>query len=220
MLVLVPAAATMMITTSLAGAQTGMIPDSASPDDTTAAASGPMRSKVLLRVRRNVRSGRSALAWGRVWPHVGNRRVSIRLNGDKVRTVRVSDSGRFRVRWRAPGSGVYQATAVVHRSGTARKDRSKAKRINVFRPALASYYGPGLYGNSTACGGTLTPGTLGVAHKYLPCGSKVTLRHAGRTVTVRVIDRGPYSGAREYDLTEATKNKLRFGSTGTVLTTR
>lgn len=214
---LVPVAATTMLTTTLAGA-TEVIPQSGSGEDTNA--DSPMRSKVVLKVRRNVRAGRIAVARGRVWPHVGNRRVTIRFDGDKVRTVRVSDSGRFRVRWRAPGSGVYQAVAIAPRTGTATKDRSRPKRINVFRPALASYYGPGLYGNSTACGQTLTPGMLGVANKSLPCGAKVTLRHAGRTITVRVVDRGPYAGGREYDLTEATRNKLRFGSTGTVLTTR
>ena len=56
--------------------------------------------------------------------------------------------------------------------------------------------------------------------KTLPCGSKVTLRYHGKTLTVPVIDRGPYAGNREYDLTSATKAKLGFPSTGTVLTTR
>lgn len=92
--------------------------------------------------------------------------------------------------------------------------------MNVYRPADASYYGPGLYGNGTACGKTLTPSTVGVANRTLPCGARVTLRYHGRTVTVPVIDRGPFSGNREYDLTAATKAKLGFGSTGTVLTTR
>jgi rare lipoprotein A len=210
----------MMITTSLAGAETGVLTDPTTTDEPTATRSAPMRSKVVLRVTRNVRSGRSAVARGRVWPHTGNRRVTLRLSGKKIRTVRVSDRGRFRIRWKAPGSGVYSAVAIAHRTGTAKADRSRAKRVNVYRPALASYYGPGLYGGSTACGQTLAPGTMGVANKTLPCGAKVTLRHRGHTVTVRVIDRGPYAGNREYDLTEATKNKLGFGSTGTVLTTR
>jgi rare lipoprotein A (peptidoglycan hydrolase) len=39
-------------------------------------------------------------------------------------------------------------------------------------------------------------------------------------VRVPVVDRGPYVGAREFDLTAATKARLGFGSTGTVLTTR
>ena len=92
--------------------------------------------------------------------------------------------------------------------------------MNVYRATAASYYGPGLYGNSTACGQTLTPSTKGVAHKTLPCGTKVTFRYRGRTVTAQVIDRGPYAAGREWDLTAATKRKLGFGSTGTVLSTR
>ena len=193
-------------------------PATDSTEERTAAT--PMRSKVVLKVRRNVRAGRIAVARGRVWPHTSNRRVTIRFDGRKVRTLRVSDSGRFRVRWRVPGSGVYYARAIAHRTGTATRDRSRKKRINVFREALASYYGPGFYGSRTACGKTLTPDMLGVANKSLPCGARVTLRHAGRTVTVRVIDRGPYSGAREYDLTAATAQRLGFGGAGTIWVTR
>ena len=59
-----------------------------------------------------------------------------------------------------------------------------------------------------------------MANKSLPCGTRVTMRYHGRSVTVPVIDRGPYSGTREFDLTAATKRKLGFGSTGTVWTTR
>ena len=65
--------------------------------------------------------------------------------------------------------------------------------------------------------GGLTAETVGVAHRTLPCGTVVTFRYNGRTVTTRVIDRGPYVGAREFDLTQATKQRLGFGSTGTVL---
>jgi rare lipoprotein A (peptidoglycan hydrolase) len=39
-------------------------------------------------------------------------------------------------------------------------------------------------------------------------------------VKVPVIDRGPYSGNREFDLTAATKSALRFPDVGTVLTSR
>ena len=87
-------------------------------------------------------------------------------------------------------------------------------------PRFASWYGPGLYGNKLACGGRLSPGTVGVAHKTLPCGTKVTLRNKGRTLNTKVIDRGPYVGGRYYDLTAAAKQKLGFGSTGTVWSTK
>jgi rare lipoprotein A len=92
--------------------------------------------------------------------------------------------------------------------------------MDVYRWAHASWYGPGLYGNPLGCGGTLYPGRLGVAHKTLPCGTPVTLRHRGRRIRVRVIDRGPYVGGREYDLTQATAQKLRFSGHGPILTTR
>ena len=93
-------------------------------------------------------------------------------------------------------------------------------RLNVYRYAEASWYGPGLYGGHLACGGTLTPGTQGVANKYLPCGTKVTLRNGKHTVRVPVVDRGPYSGNREYDLTAATAQKLHFSGAHAILTTK
>lgn len=76
---------------------------------------------------------------------------------------------------------------------------------------LATWYGPGLFGNRTACGKTLRRSTWGIAHRTLPCGTLVMLRHRGRKVTVRVIDRGPFSGAT-VDLTSRTKQFLRFAS--------
>ena len=101
-----------------------------------------------------------------------------------------------------------------------RGSASAARRLTSYRHAGASYYGPGLYGDGVACGGTLQPGTLGVAHKTLPCGTKVKLRYRGRTVTVPVIDRGPYVAGRDYDLTEAIKERLGFPGVGMVLANR
>ena len=76
---------------------------------------------------------------------------------------------------------------------------------------VATWYGPGFFGNGTACGQTLTKRTWGIAHRTLPCGTLVTLSHKGRKVSVRVIDRGPFSGAT-VDLTSRTKEYLRFAS--------
>ena len=84
--------------------------------------------------------------------------------------------------------------------------RSKILQPDWF-PALATWYGPGLYGNGLACGGRLTTRTQGVAHRTLPCGTKVTFKLKGRIVRVRVIDRGPYSAAT-WDLTGATAQTL------------
>ena len=83
-----------------------------------------------------------------------------------------------------------------------------------------SWYGPGFYGNRTACGHTYSQSIHGVAHKTLPCGTKVTLRHGSRSVRVAVIDRGPYVGNREYDLTQATAQRIGFTGHGPLLCTR
>lgn len=80
----------------------------------------------------------------------------------------------------------------------------------------ASWYGPGLWGNSTACGVTLRPQTMGVAHKTLPCGTTVKFVYGGRTVVTQVIDRGPYIRNRAWDLTKAVSDALGFEGVGRV----
>ncbi len=79
---------------------------------------------------------------------------------------------------------------------------------------LASWYGAPLYGNRTACGQTLRRSTVGVANKTLPCGTRVVFGYRGQWVRTRVIDRGPYVDKREWDLTEATADRLHFTSAG------
>ena len=91
-------------------------------------------------------------------------------------------------------------------------DSGQASAAN-YKPVKATWYGPGLYGNQLACGGKLTHHTLGVAHKSLPCGTKVALRYHGRTVVVPVVDRGPYARGVSYDLTAATAKKLGMTQT-------
>jgi hypothetical protein len=73
---------------------------------------------------------------------------------------------------------------------------------------LASWYGPGFYGNRTACGQTYSPEILGVAHLTLPCGTLLTLTYGSHSLTVAVIDRGPYIVGRTLDLSNATKLAL------------
>lgn len=74
--------------------------------------------------------------------------------------------------------------------------------------ARTSYYGPGLYGNTFACGGVLYPSTRGVAHKTLPCGTILKLRTGARSIRVMVRDRGPYNNVYHLDLTTQTSRDL------------
>jgi hypothetical protein len=179
-------------------------------------------SHVSLHVsRHSLVRGEAVMARGRVRP-AGRHQVKLVLRGPDggALTARTKANGRFKARFSPDVSGNYAVRAYGVHNAHVRSDTSPARRLTAYRPAGASYYGPGLYGNGVACGGTLLPGTLGVAHKTLPCGTKVKLRYRGRTVTVPVIDRGPYVAGRDYDLTAATRERLRFPGTGTVLASR
>ena len=72
------------------------------------------------------------------------------------------------------------------------------------------------YGLGLACGGVLGRQQLGVAHKTAPCGTLITFTYAGRSLTVPVIDRGPYVVGREWDLTGATAAALGFPGLGRI----
>jgi rare lipoprotein A len=84
------------------------------------------------------------------------------------------------------------------------------------RSAGASWYGPGLYGNETACGQTLRATTIGVAHRSLPCGTMVKFVYEGNAVVAPVIDRGPFVKGRAWDLTAAASEALEFEGVGMV----
>jgi rare lipoprotein A len=222
-------AGALLSTTILAAAPAIADSDTQSAASITTAAA-PVASKAsssltVKSVRRTVMTGKRVVVRGTLRPAGSGRAVALQLAkaGGGWVTVdhdRTDHRGRYVLVWRAAKTGTKRVR--VHFGGT--RELSSARHLagtaRIYRRALASWYGPGLYGGHLACGGTLTPGTLGVANKSLPCGTKVTLHYRGRTVRVPVVDRGPYVGAREFDLTAATKAKLGFGSTGTVLTTR
>lgn len=81
-----------------------------------------------------------------------------------------------------------------------------------------SWYGPGFYGRRTACGYAMTQGLVGVAHRTLPCGTRVTFRNPanGRVVTATVVDRGPYVTGRQWDMTAGLCLALDHCYTGSV----
>ncbi|HET7485578.1 MAG TPA: septal ring lytic transglycosylase RlpA family protein [Solirubrobacterales bacterium] len=180
-------------------------------------------SHVSLHVSRHsaISGGRGVVLGGRVWP-AGRHRVKLVLRGSGggVLKVRTRPNGAFAVRWSPSRPGAIRIRAFGIHDRAVRGSASVSRRLTAYRQAEASYYGPGLYGNGVACGGTLEPGTLGVASKTLPCGAKVTLRYHGRSVTVPVIDRGPYVAGRDFDLTEATKQRLGFPGVDVLLASR
>jgi hypothetical protein len=97
---------------------------------------------------------------------------------------------------------------------TASSSDGEDMAFSPLRVAGASWYGPGMYGNKTACGQTLRPNTVGVAHKKLPCGTIVKFVFHGHSLVTEVIDRGPYIRGRAWDLTTAASEALDFKDVG------
>ena len=109
----------------------------------------------------------------------------------------------------------FQRDAALRASGVVNSETSAAL-VNAMPAQRATWYGPGFFGNTTACGQKLTRTTFGVAHRTLPCGSKVVIGYGGRFVRTTVIDRGPYANGAKWDLTQATAQALRFAYTDDV----
>ncbi|MCJ8190826.1 septal ring lytic transglycosylase RlpA family protein [Sphingomicrobium aestuariivivum] len=74
----------------------------------------------------------------------------------------------------------------------------------------ASYYGRRFAGRPTASGEIFDPGQLTAAHRTLPFGTvvKVTNTHNGKSVTVRINDRGPFHKSRDIDLSRAAAEEI------------
>ncbi len=107
----------------------------------------------------------------------------------------------------------FQTSAGLSSDGVVRK--ATRKRIaSRMKGTLATWYGPGFWGHQTACGKTLKPTTIGVAHKKLPCGTKVTFAYQGHWVRAKVIDRGPYNGDYKWDLTKKLAKRLGYLADG------
>lgn len=122
-----------------------------------------------------------------------------------VASAAVAADGRFAAIWRPDRLGPLQLRAVagVPAAGVADDDPdAPLLSVNVYRPGIASWYGPTSREATTACGVPLRPWTIGVAHRTLPCGTPVALYYKGRTVVVPVIDRGPFVTGRTWDLTQ------------------
>ena len=87
--------------------------------------------------------------------------------------------------------------------------------VSVWPQAVRLPKNPGPYQVAT-CGGRLTRRTVGVAHRTLPCGSKVVIRHRGRFLRTKVVDRGPFVDGVRWDLTGAAADKLGMTATSNV----
>ena len=116
------------------------------------------------------------------------------------------------------GHATERATRAFERSARIAVDgvaehETVAALVEAMPRQLATWYGPGFWGNRTACGQKLERRTVGVAHRTLPCGSKVVVRYEGRYLRTKVIDRGPYANGAKWDLTKRAARAVGFEHT-------
>ena len=132
----------------------------------------------------------------------------------------IGADGAYVARWRADVAGRITTRAVILRATQADAAAAPAAPLEttmtVYRSAVASWYGPGFYGRTTACGLRTTRKLMGVAHRKLPCGTQVAITYKGKAITVPVVDRGPFMAGRRWDLTAAAARTLGFAYTDRV----
>jgi hypothetical protein len=129
----------------------------------------------------------------------------------------VQSDGSFTAVWMTNHIGRFAVRAVVQQAGGASASAGlPAVTVTIYRPSVATLYGPGFYGRRTACGTILRRSTIGVANRTLPCGTPVAIYYQGQTLIVPVIDRGPYANRADWDLTMATGKLLAMNTTVTL----
>ncbi len=102
-------------------------------------------------------------------------------------------------------------------TGCTGAHRAERGRRGFEQSGVASWYGPGFHGKSTANGETYDMEAMTAAHKKLPFGSMVEVRNRdnGRTTTVRINDRGPFARRRIIDLSKAAAREIGMLGPGT-----
>jgi rare lipoprotein A len=97
-----------------------------------------------------------------------------------------------------------------------------AAQAETFQTGQASWYGPGFHGRQTANGERFNTNDLTAAHKTLPFGTKVkvTNEQTGKSVVVRINDRGPYAKDRVIDLSKASAQTIGISGVAKVTLAR
>jgi len=103
----------------------------------------------------------------------------------------------------------------VSSSAAADKIHHSTRASGSHHTGVASYYSKP---QRLASGGRFNPSAMTAAHKTLPFGTRVRVTHArnGRSVDVRINDRGPFVAGRIIDLSKAAAQAIGMGGTARV----
>jgi rare lipoprotein A (peptidoglycan hydrolase) len=114
----------------------------------------------------------------------------------------------------ASTGGASAPSARTQAGGVAQTGGPAGQQAIGYRVAIATWFGPGFYGQTTACGQVLSHAMVGVAHRTLPCGTLVEVSYGGRRLTLPVVDRGPYAhNGAAWDLTSGAARALGIKQT-------
>lgn len=104
-----------------------------------------------------------------------------------------------------------------HSNTSVEKPAETRTKKGIFQTGTASWYGKQFQGKQTANGERFDMHKLTAAHRRLPFNTKVRVTNLknGRSVTVRINDRGPFSGNRILDLSYAAAAQLKMIQSGT-----
>jgi len=173
--------------------------------------------------RDNVDAKAIAVRWND--PH---KAFSIQVNGQEV--VQINDNTFLPDTTKNLAQDALQATNRLRRlmgnapplgavAGMPQKRRAAQVAFAPVRSAMsgiASWYGPGFHGNRSASGEVYNQNAMTAAHRTLPFGTKVVVTNLnnGRSVVVRINDRGPFIRGRVIDLSAAAARALGVMQTG------
>jgi rare lipoprotein A (peptidoglycan hydrolase) len=156
------------------------------------------------------------------------------IDDGKVRTRNRAQDRWTHDRWERPRRAKSTHARTAKRAQHARRHTLRQQRI-VRRPArltrsrtvrtvpsglglvgVASYYGGRFHGRLTASGARFNQDGMTAAHRSLPFGTRVRVTHlgSGRTVDVRITDRGPFIGGRIIDLSRGAAGVIGMHNQG------
>jgi peptidoglycan lytic transglycosylase len=97
-----------------------------------------------------------------------------------------------------------------------KESSSRLEGYMIEQVGTASWYGPGFHGRKTASGETFNQNALTAAHRSLPLGTTVIVTNleTGKSVRVKINDRGPYVRGRKIDLSHAAAQRLEMKKKG------
>ena len=185
---------------------------------TASGVNGPARRSL------HVIEGRAVTVAGKIDRALSPSRTRIRLQirlskrWKTVKSGRVSKKGgRYRLRAKIEAAARYRYRVLLgNSSGGAAHTSSRTSiltgYLTVYKQVVATWFGPGFYGNGMACGPKLTKSIIAVAHPSLPCGSTVRLFANGRVLKTKVLDKCRCT----IDLTAGAAKALGINSTRSI----